>query len=62
MVLNLFIDVFCVAFTPQEIVGGIPSSEILISELLKEHGYINKIVGKWYFEQFYYFNLKKSNH
>lgn len=34
------------AYTPQEIVGGI-TSEILLSELLNKAGYYNKIVGKW---------------
>lgn len=39
---------FVVAFTPQEIMGGIPDSELLVSELLQKHGYVNKIVGKWH--------------
>lgn len=34
------------AYTPQDIVGGIQDSEILLPELLKKAGYTNKIVGK----------------
>lgn len=36
-----------VAYTPQEIVGGISKDEILLPQMLKKKGYINKIVGKW---------------
>jgi N-acetylgalactosamine-6-sulfatase len=36
-----------VAYTPQNIVGGIADSEILFPELLKKGGYRNKIIGKW---------------
>ena len=36
------------AYTPQEIMGGIPDSEILISEALKNGGYDTKIIGKWH--------------
>ncbi|XP_063169121.1 N-acetylgalactosamine-6-sulfatase isoform X2 [Candoia aspera] len=36
------------AYTPQDITGGIPDSELLLPELLKKEGYANKIVGKWH--------------
>lgn len=36
------------AYTPQDIVGGIPESEILLPEMLKKRGYVSKIVGKWH--------------
>ncbi|XP_051057667.1 N-acetylgalactosamine-6-sulfatase isoform X5 [Phodopus roborovskii] len=36
------------AYTPQEIMGGIPNSEHLLPKLLKKAGYTNKIVGKWH--------------
>jgi len=28
--------------------GGIPDKEILLPEILKQAGYTNKIIGKWY--------------
>ncbi|MBN3299428.1 GALNS sulfatase, partial [Amia calva] len=36
------------AYTPQEIVGGIDLDEILLPEILKKKGYVNKIIGKWH--------------
>ncbi|ESO98213.1 hypothetical protein LOTGIDRAFT_159001 [Lottia gigantea] len=39
------------AYTPQNIAGGIPDSEILFPELLQKQGYRNKIIGKWHLGQ-----------
>ncbi|XP_007531961.1 N-acetylgalactosamine-6-sulfatase [Erinaceus europaeus] len=36
------------AYTPQEVVGGIPDSELLLPELLRKANYTSKIVGKWH--------------
>lgn len=35
-------------YTPQNIVGGIPEGEILLSEALSQAGYKTKLVGKWH--------------
>jgi len=39
------------AYTPQDIVGGIPESEVLLPELLRREGYRSKIIGKWWVSQ-----------
>ncbi|KAI0229213.1 N-acetylgalactosamine-6-sulfatase [Lamellibrachia satsuma] len=36
------------SYAPQEVLGGIAASEVLISEVLQKAGYRNKIVGKWH--------------
>lgn len=42
-----FLTFFFIAYTPQEIVGGISKDEILLPQMLKKKGYVSKIVGKW---------------
>ena len=45
--INVLRLIFISAYTPQNIAGGIPDSEVLLPELLSEVGYRNKIIGKW---------------
>ena len=45
--LSLALSLPSPAYTPQNIVGGIPDSEILFPELLVQGGYATKIIGKW---------------
>uniref|UniRef100_H2YV45 Sulfatase N-terminal domain-containing protein n=1 Tax=Ciona savignyi TaxID=51511 RepID=H2YV45_CIOSA len=50
-------------YTPQNIVGGIPDNELLISELLQNAGYTNKLIGKWHLgHQQQYLPLKHGFH
>ncbi|KAK7505806.1 hypothetical protein BaRGS_00003077 [Batillaria attramentaria] len=39
------------SYTPQDIVGGIPDTEILLPEVLQKLGYRSKIIGKWHLGQ-----------
>lgn len=41
-------NTFFLAYTPQQIVGGISDGEILLPKLLSKAGYKSKIIGKWY--------------
>lgn len=36
------------AYTPQDIVGGISSSEILLPKILRRSGYKSALIGKWH--------------
>ncbi len=45
---TLNVNLFFIAYTPQEIVGGISKEEILLPQMLKKKGYVSKIVGKWW--------------
>ena len=45
--IRIFLLDYFSAYTPQDIVGGIPSSEILLPEILQKLGYRSKIIGKW---------------
>ena len=46
--LILIISPLIPAYTPQDVISGIPDSEVLFPEVLAEAGYKNKIVGKWH--------------
>ena len=39
---------FSLAYTPQEIVGGVSDYEVLLPELLKRQNYETKLIGKWH--------------
>lgn len=47
-VLFIYSFFYDAAYTPQDIVGGIPDHEILYPELLQKNGYATMIIGKWY--------------
>ena len=36
------------AYTPQNIMGGIRDEEVLLPEVLKQAGYHSKLIGKWH--------------
>ena len=44
---HIYVYIF-LAYTPQEMMGGIPDEEILLSEILKKAGYHTKLIGKWH--------------
>ena len=45
---HIYVYHIFLAYTPQEMMGGIPDEEILLSEILKKAGYHTKLIGKWH--------------
>ena len=42
------LQITSLAYTPQNIMGGIRDEEILLPEVLKRAGYHSKLIGKWH--------------